>query len=79
MLCFTDGTLAEIESQAKTIAVDTRAADVLAEFRHKLRDRAETNVEADLLSELYNPGPSLDRRAPSGHSCTARPTAICGF
>jgi hypothetical protein len=61
LLCFTDGTLAEIQSQAKTIALDAHAANVLADFRHKLRDKADSNVYADLLSELYNPaqGPSF--------------------
>jgi len=55
LLCFTDATLAEVQSRAKTIALDTHAASVLADFRHKLREKADTNVEADLLSELYNP------------------------
>jgi hypothetical protein len=61
MLCFTDGTLAEVQSQAKTIALDPHAAGVLAEFRHKLREKADSNIEADLLSELYSPaeGPSF--------------------
>src|ERR1700677_3094173 len=40
MLSFTDGTLAEVQSQAKTIATDPRAAGLLAEFRHKLREKA---------------------------------------
>src|SRR5579862_2009745 len=61
LLCFTDGTLAEVQSQAKTIALDTHAANVLADFRHRVREKADTNVEADLLGELYNPaqGPSF--------------------
>jgi hypothetical protein len=55
LLCFTDGTLAEVQGQAKTVALDSHAAGVLADFRHRLREKADTNVEADLLGELYNP------------------------
>jgi hypothetical protein len=61
MLCFTDGTLAEVQSQAKTIALDPHAAGVLADFRRKLREKAPENVEADLLSELYGPAQNTDR------------------
>jgi hypothetical protein len=65
MLCFTDGTLAEVQSQAKTIALDSHAAGVLADFRRRLKERAETNVDADVLSELYDtaPAPSHSFRA----------------
>ncbi len=63
MLCFTDGTLAEIQSQAKTIAADPHAAGLLAEFRHKLREKSYSNIDADLLSELYDPAQGGSFRA----------------
>ncbi len=37
LLCFTDATVEEVRSQARTIALDPRAADTLKEFRRKLR------------------------------------------
>lgn len=55
LFCFTDGTLAEVQSQARMIALDPRAADELKDFRRKLRERAYSDIDADLLSELYNP------------------------
>ena len=61
MLCFTDGTLAEVQGQAKTMALDSHAAGVLAEFRHRVREKAYSNIEADLLSELYSSAQSQDR------------------
>src|SRR5580698_4272481 len=55
MLCFTDGTLAEVQGQAHAAALDPKAADELKDFRRKLRDKADSDIEADLLSELYDP------------------------
>lgn len=55
MFAFTDETLAEIKAQAHAGALDPKAAETLKEFRRKLRERAYSNVEADLLAELYNP------------------------
>ena len=55
LLCFTDATAEDIRREARTMALDPRAADLLKDFRHKLRTFALTNVEADLLGELYNP------------------------
>ncbi len=55
MLAFTDETLAEIKGQAHTTSLDSKAADQLKDFRHRLRDKADTDLEADLLAELYNP------------------------
>lgn len=63
LLCFTDGTPAEIQGQAKNISLDPKAADALKDFRQKLRDKSLSNVEADLLSELYNPGQGGSFRA----------------
>ena len=53
LLCFTDAT-PEVQGQSKTMALDPRGAGVLADFRRKLREHAETNVEADLLRVLYS-------------------------
>ncbi|HWC99171.1 MAG TPA: M1 family aminopeptidase [Candidatus Sulfopaludibacter sp.] len=68
--CFSDRTGEEIRAQAKTPSTDARAADVLREFRKRLRNRVESphsfseylvnsdsmdNLEADLLADLYNP------------------------
>jgi Peptidase family M1 domain len=50
---FSDATYEEVKKQASTVALDPRAAQVLKTVRDKLRK--ETNVEAELLGELYNP------------------------
>ena len=70
MLCFTDDTGKEIRGQAKSHATDPKLADVLRDYRKRLRSRPETprslvearltsdvmdNVEADILTDLYNP------------------------
>jgi hypothetical protein len=54
LLYFTDATVDEVRGQARAMALDPRAAETLKEFRRKLRGVAFTNVEADLLGELYN-------------------------
>jgi len=63
MLCFSDETVAEVKSQARTIALDAHAGDLLKEFRGRLREYAQFDVEADLLSELYNPAQGGSFRA----------------
>ena len=63
LLCFTDGTFAEVQSQAKAIALDPRSTDELNEFRRKLREKAESDIEAELLAELYNPSQGASFRA----------------
>lgn len=55
MFAFTDETLAEIKGQAHAVALDAKSADQLKDFRRRLRDKADTDVEADVLAELYNP------------------------
>lgn len=55
LFAFTDDTLAEIKGQAHATALDAKAAEQLKDFRHRLRERADTDIEADLLAELYNP------------------------
>ena len=63
MFAFTDETLAEIKGQAHTVALDPKAAGMLKEFRGRLREKANTNIEADLLAELYNPAQGGSFRA----------------
>ncbi len=63
LLAFSDDTFFEITGQAKTIALDPKAADTIKDFRHKLRAIALSNVEADLLAELYNPAQGGSFRA----------------
>ncbi|HEY4362440.1 MAG TPA: hypothetical protein VGN17_15810 [Bryobacteraceae bacterium] len=55
LLAFTDDTFFEVTGQAKMIALDPKSADTLKDFRKKLRAVAFSNVEADLLAEIYNP------------------------
>jgi hypothetical protein len=70
LFCFTDDTGREIRDQAKTAATDAKIADILRDFRKRLRTRVETprslvesliasegmdNIEADILGDLYNP------------------------
>jgi len=67
---FTDETEREVKEQAKAIALDGQAAGVLKALRSRLRHQNETprtvleaalsgedipNVEADMLTELYDP------------------------
>jgi hypothetical protein len=63
LLCFTDSTSEEIRGQAKATMLDSHAADLLHDFRQKLRATATTNVEADLLGEIYTPGEGPSFRA----------------
>lgn len=71
LLCFTDDTGREIRGQAKAHAADPRLADALRDFRNRLRSRRDDarsmtedlltsesmdNVDADILTDLYNPG-----------------------
>ncbi len=70
LFCFTDDTGKEIRRDAKARPADPKLAETLHEFRKHLRTRTETprslleallasedmdNVEADLLTDLYNP------------------------
>jgi hypothetical protein len=63
MFAFTDETPAEIKGQARAVALDPKAADQLKDFRRKLRDKAYSDIEADLLGELYNPAQGGSFRA----------------
>jgi hypothetical protein len=70
LFCFSDDTGKEIRASAKTHSNDPKLADVLKEYRKHLRSRLEAprsmleamvtddamdNIEADLLTDLYNP------------------------
>jgi hypothetical protein len=69
LFCFTDGTGKEIRASVKTPSNDPKLAEALRDYRKKLRTRPEPprsmleallnddamdNVEADLLTDLYN-------------------------
>jgi hypothetical protein len=64
---FTDATYDEVKSQAAAMPVDPRAAGVLKNLRDKLRKDKTFgdigNVEAELLSEFYNPRRGASFRA----------------
>ncbi len=70
LLCFTDHTGDEIRRQTKPGPEQPRLADILKEYRRRLRSRPDSprsltdsllhsesmdNVEADILTDLYNP------------------------
>src|SRR5262245_3081693 len=54
VFCFTDGTGKEIRSQAKTKLSDTKLADLLRDFRKRVREEGGENIEAGILADLYN-------------------------
>ena len=70
LLSFTDDTGKEIRASAKTPSPDPKLAEILRDYRKHLRSRLESprsmieamvtdevmdNLEADLLTDLYNP------------------------
>jgi hypothetical protein len=70
LFCFTDATGDEIRGQAKAQPAQPHLADILKEYRKRLRSRPERppsmldallhsesmdNLEADILADLYNP------------------------
>jgi Peptidase family M1 domain len=70
LFCFSDETGKEIRASAKTPSSDPKLAETLRDFRKKLRSRPDPprsmleamltddsmdNLEADLLTDLYNP------------------------
>src|SRR5260370_42183985 len=57
VLCFTDDTYEEIRRSARAGAAESRAPQVLQEFRRHVRQSESSmeNVEADTLADLYNP------------------------
>ena len=70
LFCFSDDTGKEIRASAKTPSSDAKLAEILRDYRKRLRSRPESprslleailggdamdNLEADLLTDLYNP------------------------
>jgi len=55
LLFFTDNAYEELKGTSKTQAVPSAAIDSWKDMRQHLRDRGETNVEAGILEDLYNP------------------------
>ncbi len=70
LFCFTDRTGEEIRGQGHSVSASPKLADTLREFRKHLRNRPSAartlwedmltsesmdNIEADILSDLYNP------------------------
>ena len=56
IFCFTDDTGKEIRGQARTKATDAKLADILRDFRKRLRQpEAESNIDAEILADLYYP------------------------
>jgi hypothetical protein len=70
LFCFSDDTGKEIRASAKTPAADPKLAEILHDYRKRLRSRTESprslleymltaeamdNIEADLATDLYNP------------------------
>ena len=70
LFCFSDDTGKEIRASVKTPSTDPKLADALRDYRKRLRSRLESprsqlealltneamdNIEADLLTDLYNP------------------------
>src|SRR5262245_15337530 len=70
VFCFTDGAYQEIRQSARTTTLESRALQVLHEFRRHVRqspdepqsqlegiltDSSMDNIEAQILADLYNP------------------------
>ncbi len=55
LLCFTEQTGREIRSVAKTRADAGRLNEILKDYRKRLREESNYNVEANLLADLYRP------------------------
>ena len=55
VLCFTDSTGEDIRKEGRAVALDARATGILKDLRQKLRNEGGSNLEADLLAELYAP------------------------
>lgn len=83
VLVFTDSTYDELKASLKTTASAPKAQDALNNFRHRIRRRAEpprsmteyllqgdeiSNLDAEILNQLYNPEAAGSFRAyMSGH------------
>jgi hypothetical protein len=56
VLYFTDDTGKEIRGQAKTKASEIKLAEILKDYRKRLRNESHTNIEAGILADLYRAG-----------------------
>jgi hypothetical protein len=55
LICFTDDSYNEIKSHSSGAGDPTHAAGVLNSFRDRIRIRGESNLEAEVLADIYNP------------------------
>jgi hypothetical protein len=55
VLCFTDDSYNEIKSHATAGGDPSHASGVLSSFHDRVRVRGESNLEAEILADLYNP------------------------
>jgi hypothetical protein len=56
LLYFTDDAGKEIRGQAKTKAETAKLAEILSDFRKRMRRESDYNLETALLADLYHPG-----------------------
>jgi hypothetical protein len=56
VIFFTDGTGKEIRGQAKTKAAEAKLADILKDYRKRLRNESNDNIDAFVLADLYRAG-----------------------
>jgi hypothetical protein len=56
VLYFTDDTGKELRGQLKTKTAEAKLADILKDYRKKLRNESGTNIEAGILADLYRAG-----------------------
>ena len=55
VLYFTDESYAEIKGTGKNQTLPSNAADIWHDMRQRLRERSDSNVDAEILADLYNP------------------------
>jgi Peptidase family M1 domain len=55
LMAFSDSTYDEIKESGKPVALDPQAASAVVDLRKKIRKDANDNVEAELLTDFYNP------------------------
>ena len=55
VLCFTDDSYNEIKSHSTAGGDPSHASGVLSSFHDRVRVRGESNLEAEILADLYNP------------------------
>jgi len=55
LLFFTDNAYQELKGTSRVLALPPGAADTWRAMRQHLRERGESNVDAEILADLYNP------------------------